>query len=76
MTVENWEAWNKVKRTAVEWLAVFIASFGALVSTLISLAAVILAGVAIYIAYNAAEQAAINDIRSAKNEAAIRESRQ
>lgn len=56
--MDSWEQWKKAKATAIEYLAVFIASAGFMFSVL----AAILAATAIWIAYDANENAKIAQI--------------
>ena len=55
----DWNVWNAAKRTAIEYLAVFISGVGFLLSV-ITLAIVLTLG---YMLYTANEQIAILEIR-------------
>ena len=55
----SWDAWKQAKRTAIEYLAVFIASAGFLFGVL----GFVIAAVAAWVAYDANENAAILEIR-------------
>jgi len=57
--VASWESWKQAKRTAIEYLAVFISTIGFIFGCI----GVLLAMVAIWIAYDANENAKIALIR-------------
>ena len=59
----SWESWQQAKKTAVEYLAVFIASAGFMFSVI----ALVLAATAIWIAYDANENVNILEIRIEKH---------
>ena len=58
----NWSLWSRTQKTAVEWLAVIISMLGFLTTVLVAICAAIMAGVALWVAYDAHEEAKIYGI--------------
>ena len=65
----SWTGWARAKRTAVEYLAVFIASI-AFIASMFSL---LVSGIGFWVAFKADQKAAVNDIRTTQNKAQIEE---
>lgn len=57
--VEQWEAWRQAKRTAVEYLAVFIASMGFIFGVL----GLVIGAVSAWIAYDTYQEIKVMQIR-------------